>query len=43
MAPQLKPLAPSESKAGLFERLGLDEGNVNHRNLYTAMKVSRDF
>ncbi|KAF2860701.1 hypothetical protein K470DRAFT_208214, partial [Piedraia hortae CBS 480.64] len=38
MAPPRAPLAQSESKARLFERLGLQENDECHRRLYAKMK-----
>ena len=43
MAPQVRALAQSESKAKFMTRLGLDEGNQDHKHLYHMMKVSNLF
>lgn len=40
MAPTAGFLAKSESKKRFFERLGLDERNKLHRQLYSSMKAS---
>lgn len=40
MAPLLPPLARSESKIRLLERVGLDIRNPHHRHVYDLMKVS---
>jgi hypothetical protein len=39
MAPQVRALAQSESKARFMARLGLDERKEEHKQLYTMMKV----
>jgi hypothetical protein len=39
MAPQVRALAQSESKARFMARLGLDDRKDEHRQLYTMMKV----
>ena len=39
MAPQVRALAQSESKARFMARLGLDELKDEHKQLYTMMKV----
>ncbi|KAK4551221.1 hypothetical protein LTR86_011291 [Recurvomyces mirabilis] len=39
MAPPRLALAQSDSKARLFERLGLDENNNDNRRIYTMMKA----
>lgn len=39
MAPQVRALAQSESKARFMARLGLDERRDEHKQLYTMMKV----
>ncbi|KAL1588871.1 hypothetical protein WHR41_02602 [Cladosporium halotolerans] len=38
MAPQVRALAQSESKAKFMERLGLDERNLDDKHLYHMMK-----
>jgi hypothetical protein len=39
MAPRVRALAQSESKARFMARLGLDERKDEHKQLYTMMKV----
>jgi hypothetical protein len=39
MAPQVRALAQSESKAKFMARLGLDDRKDEHKQLYTMMKV----
>jgi hypothetical protein len=39
MAPQVRALAQSESKARFMARLGLDEHKDEHKQLYAMMKV----
>lgn len=39
MAPVVKALAQSESKSRFMERLGLNEQNPDHKQLYHMMKV----
>lgn len=39
MAPQVRALAQSESKARFMARLGLDDRKDEHKQLYTMMKV----
>ena len=41
MAPQVRALAQSESKARFMARLGLDERKDEHKQLYAMMKVGR--
>jgi hypothetical protein len=43
MAPQVRALAQSESKARFMARLGLDDREDEHRQLYTMMKVGLIF
>ena len=40
MAPAVPVLAQSESKAKFMARLGLNERDPNHKQLYHMMKVS---
>jgi hypothetical protein len=40
MAPQVRALAQSESKAKFMERLNLDDRNQDHKHIYHMMKVS---
>jgi hypothetical protein len=40
MAPQVRALAQSESKAKFMERLNLDDHNQDHKRIYHMMKVS---
>jgi hypothetical protein len=43
MAPQVRALAQSESKARFMARLGLDDRKDEHKQLYTMMKVGSIF
>jgi hypothetical protein len=40
MAPQVRALAQSESKAKFMARLNLDDRNQDHKQIYHMMKVS---